>query len=93
MQLGSRGIVISLPQQVQGSAVLGGLGKFDFYCPKGQRMTYYLFIFYVKFSAVRGIFVLIRAREIITIREFLVSCKIFVRETLNLSRESRITNR
>ena len=56
-------------------------------------MTYYLFIFYVKFSAVRGIFVLIRAREIITIREFLVSCKIFVRETLNLTRESRITSR
>ena len=30
----------------------GGPGKFDFYCSKGHRLTYYLFIFHIKFSAV-----------------------------------------
>ena len=35
-----------------GQSHAGGPGKFDFYCSKDQRMTYYLFIFYVKFSAV-----------------------------------------
>ena len=30
----------------------GGPGKFDFYCSKGRRLTYYLFIFHAKLSAV-----------------------------------------
>ena len=39
-----------------GQSHAGGPGKFDFYGSKGRRLAYYLFIFYVKFSAVWGIF-------------------------------------
>ena len=39
------------------------------------------------------IFVQIRAQEIIMIRDFLVSGKLFVRETLNKTQDSRITSR
>ena len=38
------------------------------------------------------IFVQIRAQEIIMIRDFLVSGKLFVRETLNKTQDSRITS-
>ena len=60
--------------------------KFDFYCSKDCRMAYYLFIFHTKFSAFWGIFVTI------TICDFLVSWKIFVCETLNLTCEPQITS-
>ena len=67
-----------------------GPEKLNFYCSEGQRMTYYLFIFYAKFSAVWAIFAQIRTCEIIIIRDFLVAWKTFVCETLNLTYESQI---
>ena len=51
MQLGSVGAVIPLPQLVQGRAMLGDQENLT-YGSKGRRLAYYLFIFYVKFSAV-----------------------------------------
>ena len=72
MQLGSEGAVIPMQSNAMGP------GKFDFYCSKGHRLAYHLFNFYIKFSAVCGIFVPIRACEMITIGDFLVSRKIFV---------------
>ena len=39
------------------------------------------------------IFMQIRAQEIIVIRDFLVSGKLFVHETLNKTQESKITSR
>ena len=52
-----------------------------FYCPKGCKLAYYLFIFHFKFSAVWGIFVKIWACEIIMNHDFLVSWKTFIYET------------
>ena len=52
MQLGSGGAVILLPAAGPGESHTGRPGKFDFYCSKCHRLAYYLFIFYVKFSAV-----------------------------------------
>ena len=57
MQLASGGAVILLPAAGPGESHTGGPGKFDFYCSKCHRLAYYLFIFYVKFSALWGIFV------------------------------------
>ena len=45
------------PQQVQGRALWGVPGKCDFYCSKDCRLAYNLFIFYLKFSGVWGIFI------------------------------------
>ena len=50
------GAVIPLPKASPGQVHAGGPGKIDLYCSKGHRLAY-LFIFYVKFSAVWGIFV------------------------------------
>ena len=69
-----------------------GTMKIPFLLLKGHRLAFYLFIFFVKFSAVWGIFVQVRACEIITIQDFLVSRKIFICETLNWTRESGITS-
>ena len=69
-----------------GQSHAGGPGKFDFYSSKGHRLGYYLFIFYLEFSAVWGIFVSIWPLETITIQDFLVSWKIFICETINLTR-------
>ena len=91
MQLGSGEAVIPLPTAGPGASHAGGPGKFNFYCSKGHGLGYYLFIFFVNFSAVWGLFVQIWAHEIMTIRDFLVSWKVFFRETLNLTRESWIT--
>ena len=52
MQLGSGGALIPLPAAGPGQSHAGGPGKCDFYCPKGCRLAYYLFIFHLKFSAV-----------------------------------------
>ena len=57
MQLGSEGAKIFLPEAGPGQSHAGGPGKLDFYRSKGLRLSYYLFIFYVKFSVVFGIFV------------------------------------
>ena len=57
MQLGSGGAVIPLSAVGPGQAHAGVPGKFDFYCSKDHHRLYYSFIFYVKFSAVLGIFV------------------------------------
>ena len=75
-----------------GQSHAGGPEKFDFpeNFSKGHRLAHYLFIFHVKFIAVGGIFVSFQAWDIITIHDFLVSWKIFVCETLNLTPESRI---
>ena len=81
MQLGSEGAVIPLPAASTEQSHAEGQRKFDFYCSKGHRLAYYLFVFHVKLSAVWGMFVLIRAHEIITIRDFLAPWKIFVCET------------
>ena len=51
MQLGSGGAVIRLPTASPEQTHIGAPGKFGFYCSKGHRLTY-LFIFYIKFSAV-----------------------------------------
>ena len=52
MQLGSEGAVIPLPAASTEQSHAGGQRKFDFYCSKGHRLAYYLFVFHVKFSAV-----------------------------------------
>ena len=66
MQLGSGRAVIPLSAADPGQSHAWGPGKFDFFCSKGI-----LFIhFYIKFSAAWGIFVHIRAGEIITIHDF-----------------------
>ena len=88
MQLGSEGAKIPLPAAGPGQSHAGRPGKFDFYCSKRHRLAYYLFIFYIKFSVAWGIFVYIWAREMIMICDFLVSWKILIHETLNLTRES-----
>ena len=51
MQLGSGAAVIPLPTASPGQACAGGPRKINFYCSKGHRLTY-LFIFYIKVSAV-----------------------------------------
>ena len=56
MQLGSKGAKIPLPAAGPGQIHAGVPGKFDFYCSKGHRLAYYLFNFYVRFSAFREIF-------------------------------------
>ena len=45
MQLGSGGAVIPLPTAGPGQGHAGGPEKIDFYCSKGHRLAYYLFIF------------------------------------------------
>ena len=57
MQLGSGGAVIPLSAVGPGQTHAGVPGKFDFYSSKDHHRLYYSFIFYVKFSAVLGIFV------------------------------------
>ena len=57
MQLGSERTKIPLPKVGPGQNHAGGPGKFDFNCSKGHRLGYYLFIFYIKFSAAGIIFV------------------------------------
>ena len=52
MQLGSGEAVIPLPTAGPGPSHAGGPGKFNFYCSKGHGLAYYLFIFFVNFSAV-----------------------------------------
>ena len=56
MKLGPGGAVIPLPTAGPGQAHVGGPVKFDFYRSKGHRLTH-LFILYVKFTVVWGIFV------------------------------------
>ena len=56
MQLESGGTAIPLPAVGPEHSHAGGQGKFDFYCSKGHKLMYYLLIFYIKFSAVWGIF-------------------------------------
>ena len=46
------GAVITLPAAGPGQSHAREPGKFDFYCSKGHRLAYYLFIFHVRFSAV-----------------------------------------
>ena len=53
----SGGALIPLPAAGPGESHAREPGKLDFYCAKGHGLAYYLFIFHVKFSAVRGIFV------------------------------------
>ena len=89
MQLWSVGAVISSLQKVQGKAMLGDQENLIFTAQKA--IACLLFIHFLhKFGAVWGIFVLIQAREIMTIHDFLVSWKIFFQDTLNLTRESQI---
>ena len=57
MQLGSIGAVIPLPTAGPGQIHAEVPGNFGFYCSKDRRLACYLFIFYLKFSAVRTIFV------------------------------------
>ena len=57
MQLGSIGAVIPLPTAGPGQVHAEVPGNFGFYCSKDRRLACYLFIFYLKFSAVRTIFV------------------------------------
>ena len=45
MQLGSGGAVIPLPTAGPAQGHAGGPEKIDFYCSKGHRLAYYLFIF------------------------------------------------
>ena len=52
MQLRFGGVVIPLPPPASpGHSHAGEPGKFNFYFSKGQRLAYYLFICYVKFTA------------------------------------------
>ena len=57
MQVGSEKTKIPLPAVGPGQSHAGEPGKFDFQCSKGHRLAYYLFIFYIKFSAAWRIFV------------------------------------
>ena len=57
MQLGSGEASIPLPTVRPGQSHAGGPKKFDFYCSKGHRLTYYLFIFPVKFSTIHDFLV------------------------------------
>ena len=57
MQLGSKGAKVPLPAAGPGQSYVGGPGKFNFNCSKGHRLAYYLFNFYIKFSAACRIFV------------------------------------
>ena len=79
MQAGPEGDIVPLPATVPGQSHAVGPGKYDFNCSKNHRLAYYLFIYYIKFSAAWRIFVKIWAREMNMIHDFLVSWKIFVR--------------
>ena len=57
MQLGPEGYKVPLPAVIPGQSHAGGPGKFDFNCSKGHRLAYYLFIYYINFSATWRIFV------------------------------------
>ena len=48
---------IPLPAAGPGQSHAGGPGKLAFYCSKGHRLAYYLFIFSIKFNAAWRIFV------------------------------------
>ena len=52
MQLGSGRAVVAFPTADTEQSPAGGPGKFEFYCSKGHKLAYYLFIFHAKFSAV-----------------------------------------
>ena len=84
MQLCSEGAKVPFPAAGPGQSHAGGPGKFDFNFWKGNRPAYH---------NARRIFAEIWACEMITIRNCLGSWKIFVRETLYLTRESQITSR
>ena len=57
MQLESERAKVPLTAAGLGQSHAGGPGKFDFNCLKGHRVAYYLYIFYIKFSAAWKIFV------------------------------------
>ena len=57
VQLGSEEDKIPLPAAGPGQSHAGGPGKLAFYCSKGHRLAYYLFIFSIKFNAAWRIFV------------------------------------
>ena len=75
MQLGSGGAVIPLPAAGPRKSPARGPGIFDFYCPKGHWLAYYLFTFHVKLSAVWGIFAKIQPHQIISICDFFIFLK------------------
>ena len=51
MQLYSEGAKIRLTAAGPAESHAGGPGQFDFSCSKCHRLAYYLYIFYIKFSA------------------------------------------
>ena len=57
MQLESERAKVPLTAAGLGQSHAGGPGKFDFNCLKDHRVAYYLYIFYIKFSAAWKIFV------------------------------------
>ena len=57
MQLESEGAKVPLTTAGPGQSHAGGPEKFDFNCSKDHRLAYYLYIFYIKFSAAWRIFV------------------------------------
>ena len=93
MQVGPEEDNVTLRAADPGQSHAGGPGKFDFDRSKGPRLAYCLIIYYIKFGFAWRNFVYIWAREMITICDFLVSWNIFIRETLNLTRESQIAIR
>ena len=52
MQLGPGRVVILVPAVGPWQSHAGAPEKFNFYCSKGHRVACYLFIFYIKFSAI-----------------------------------------
>ena len=64
-----------IPLPAAGPGPARGPGIFDFYCPKGHWLAYYLFTCHVKFSAVWGIFAKIQPHQIISICDFFVFLK------------------
>ena len=51
MQLESEGAKVPLTTAGPGQSHAGGPEKFDFNCSKDHRLAYYLYIFYIRFSA------------------------------------------
>ena len=51
MQVGPNGDKVPLSVVGPGQSNAGGPGKFSFNCSKAHRLAYYLFIYYIKFSA------------------------------------------
>ena len=48
---GSEEATIPVPEVGRGQSHAAKPGKLGFYCLKGHRLAYYLFIFYIKFMA------------------------------------------